>query len=305
MQIRLIPKNEDIFDPANPSAAPLARWKAWAGKSAFSAMVYLDQRSPQMFRGSIPYILDLARRLKGTNPQVQPIVNVPFPGVFQMGAVANGEFDGDYRDIARGILALHSSLSDGKIEVRLPWEHNLDGQMGANGLAEGQPNTAKDRSGRFNPGLYVLAYRRIALIFRQESKRFWLNWCPNHGKQLAADGLEVYYPGDDVVDEVGLDFYLDDGVWSGATADWAFAPASGYGFDWLIAFAKKHGKPWSIPELGAGQDHFAPVISEILRRASAAGCRWVGWYDRNEGPWWARISTGERAAIGAVVKAYI
>lgn len=285
MQICTVPQNEDV---------PCSRWKAWTGKSPTMAVLFVDQRSPALFRG-FDYAIGLARTLKQQAPQIQPVISLPFPGLYQMGAVANGEYDADYRRFFTNLLAIHDPKSTGRIVVRMPWEFNLDTY---------QTNTAKDKAGLMNAALYTLAYRRIALIGRAVSSRFWFVWCPNHGKQLAAEGLEAYYPGDDVVDEVGFDFYFQKALWLEEPASHVIAPDSGYGAQWFADFAKIHGKPWCVPELGADDDHFASQLKVLLTWFLSRGCRWVGWWDRYE-VINCQISTGALPAIGAVVKTFI
>lgn len=294
MLISMIPHNSDV---------PCSRWKAWAGTPAPEALLYFNQWSARDLDQSIPYIVDLGRKLKQQAPQVQPVWNVPFPGPFRMGEVANGEHDALYRRLFEQALAIFAPESTGRIKVRIAWEFNLDGWLDAQGTGEGQQNTAKDRSARFNDALYVLAYRRIAEIARKVSPRFWLIWCPNHGRQLVAK-LETYYPGDDVVDEIGFDFYFQKALWLDQPASNVIAPGSGYGLQWLVTFARGRGKPWCLPELGADHDHFAPELRKLLAWAKTQGCRWVGWWDRTE-VIDTRISTGDLPAIGAVVKEFV
>ena len=52
---------------------------------------------------------------------------------------------------------------------------------------------------------YIGAFRRVVGIFRRYSDDFKYDWCPGWGPQeLPAD---LVYPGDDVVDYIGLDVY--------------------------------------------------------------------------------------------------
>lgn len=61
----------------------------------------------------------------------------------------------------------------------------------------------------FWPPDYQKAYRNVALIFRQFAPNAALVWCPNSGLLGGArrDVFRPFYPGDDVVDWVGLDVY--------------------------------------------------------------------------------------------------
>ena len=52
---------------------------------------------------------------------------------------------------------------------------------------------------------YIRAFRRVVEIFRRHSSGFKYDWCPGWGPQDSA--ADLAYPGDDVVDYIGLDVY--------------------------------------------------------------------------------------------------
>ncbi len=61
----------------------------------------------------------------------------------------------------------------------------------------------------FHPADYCTVYRNVALMFRQYAPNAALIWCPNQGL-LGGEKRDVFrpwYPGDDVVDWVGMDIY--------------------------------------------------------------------------------------------------
>lgn len=61
----------------------------------------------------------------------------------------------------------------------------------------------------FTPDKYQAMYRNVALLFRQYAPNAALIWCPNSGLLGGPrrDVFRPWYPGDDVVDWVGLDIY--------------------------------------------------------------------------------------------------
>jgi hypothetical protein len=61
----------------------------------------------------------------------------------------------------------------------------------------------------FTATLYRTAYRNVALMFRRYAPNVALVWCPNSGLLGGPrrDAFSPWYPGDDVVDWVGLDVY--------------------------------------------------------------------------------------------------
>lgn len=283
MRLYVVPRNEQV---------PVTRWNAWAGYSTQKAGLHFNQEDPAQFDSSISYIVGKARELKRMNPQVQPQFSLPFPGTGQMEAIVAGTHDAVYRRAFEQMLAVFDVNSTGRIDVRIGWEQNFEPGF--------QKNSATNLAGVFDPPLYVEAYRHIVAVGRSVSPRFLYNWCPNHGLGSQTRPLSNYYPGDDVVDEIGFDFYMQ-ARWGNPSFDWIVN--SPYGAAWFRDFARVHGKPWCIPELGADNDAAAPILDQFMAWCAANGCVWIGWYDRSE-VINSEISTGALPAVGAVVKKY-
>ena len=77
-----------------------------------------------------------------------------------------------------------------------------------NDLNKNMRRDAGEETG-FTAANYVQMYRNVAQMFRQYAPNAALIWCPNSGL-LGGDKRDVFrpfYPGDDVVDWVGLDVY--------------------------------------------------------------------------------------------------
>src|SRR5205085_1192437 len=55
-----------------------------------------------------------------------------------------------------------------------------------------------------NPAQYREKWKIVATAFRKYAPNVALIWCPNHSPEKAIEG---YYPGDDFVDWVGVNFY--------------------------------------------------------------------------------------------------
>lgn len=94
---------------------------------------------------------------------------------------------------------------------------------------------------------------RVARIMRaQPGARFTFDW--NIAAGYRAIQFGAYYPGDDVVDVVGIDYYdyrfSPDVPSSPGAARWRVQTAEPGGLDDAIAFARRHGKPISLPEWG-------------------------------------------------------
>lgn len=97
--------------------------------------------------------------------------------------IANGIYDVNMRTICGVLDTLQSP-------VTLRWGHEMD-----------------DDNGQFiwagwEPADYIAAYRRMIDICRAEAPNITVMWSP-----LGDEGMELYYPGDDYVDLVGLSVF--------------------------------------------------------------------------------------------------
>lgn len=144
---------------------------------------------------------------------------------------AAGQFDGHYKDLARKLI----ENDYGNSVVRIGWEFN----------GGWYPWTARGHTEDFKG-----CWRRIALAMRSiPGAHFRFDWCATTIEGPTADA----YPGDDVVDIVGLDVYdqsfpqIDD-----PARRWQFLLTRENGLNWHRDFAQAHGKPRSFPEWGVG-----------------------------------------------------
>ena len=145
--------------------------------------------------------------------------------------VASGLHDAEFEAAAKAIAEAQP-----KAIIRLGWEMNL---VDSAWFARGQEAD------------YINAFRRVVGIFRRHSDGFKVDWCPGWGPQeLNAD---LAYPGDDVVDYIGLDVY--DYKQEGSPQErWdTYYLNAPFGLQWHRDFAARHGKPMSYPEWGVGQ----------------------------------------------------
>lgn len=162
-----------------------------------------------------------------------------------MAAGARGEYDEQFRELGRTVVA-HGRPDT---VIRLGWEFNLEGW----------------RWFTSDPEQFVGYWRRVVGAMRSvPGQHFQFDWNVNNGYSKV-DTL-AYYPGDDVVDFVGVDVY-DQGYHSSAypyPADCDEACRHGrqvrvweeeiYGGDrglrFWTDFARDRGKPLSLPEWG-------------------------------------------------------
>jgi hypothetical protein len=103
---------------------------------------------------------------------------------------------------------------------------------------------------------YKTAFRRMATTVRAACPRCKIVWSPNNGTSSGSASPIDAYPGDDVVDVVGIDSYNANGnpVVTSASAWAAYANATSAGIPVGVEawrqFALSRGKPLSLPEWG-------------------------------------------------------
>jgi hypothetical protein len=154
-------------------------------------------------------------------------------------AVAQGKHDRIYEDLARDLIA----NGRGRSIVRIGWEANGDWFPWS---AE-----AADAAG------YVAAYRHIVGVLRDIAPKLVIDFDLACGTSLRGqngrlDALNLLYPGDDVVDLVGCDFFDWYGTTSTDEASWmrSIKPEKAVGIQDVADFARAHGKGLSYPEWG-------------------------------------------------------
>ncbi|MBR1147013.1 glycoside hydrolase family 26 protein [Bradyrhizobium sp. AUGA SZCCT0431] len=211
---------------------------------------------------------------KKLNPSRNVVWSVPLtvPGT-PLADVANGLHDGEFEAAARAIAEAQP-----RAIIRLGWEMNLS-QMAW---------FAKDHEAD-----YIAAFRRVVGIFRRHSDTFKYDWCPGWGTQDTP--ADQAYPGDDVVDYIGLDVY-DFKLEGSPEERWnTFYLKAPFGLEWHRDFAAKHGKPMSYPEWGVGNFGDNPYFIQqmhdwfVKHRNNIA---YAAYFDV-DGLWPTRISNGQ------------
>jgi hypothetical protein len=207
----------------------LQMWEKWlrqAPSSVLGVDFYAQSTWEDFFKLSwVPGIW------KSLNPTRNVVWSVPLTvrGT-PLADVADGMHDAEFEAAARAISEAQPTAI-----IRIGWEMNLAGSAW---FAKGQEAD------------YIKAFRRVVAIFRRYSSDFKYDWCPGWGPQdIAAD---ISYPGDDVVDYIGLDVY--DFKYDGTAGErWDnFYLNAPFGLQWHREFAAQHGKPMSYPEWGVG-----------------------------------------------------
>jgi Glycosyl hydrolase family 26 len=187
--------------------------------------------------------------------------------------VANGLHDSDFEAAARAI-----SQAQPRAIIRLGWEMNIS-NMGW--FARGHEAD------------YIKAFRRVVDIFRRHSSAFKFDWCPGWGPQDV--DADLAYPGDDVVDYIGLDVY--DFKYEGSAEErWNnFYLKARFGLEWQRDFAAAHGKRMSFPEWGVGNFGDNPFFVQQMHdwfKANEASIAYAAYFDV-DGLWPTQIDNGQ------------
>lgn len=147
---------------------------------------------------------------------------------------AAGKFDATFQELGRMLV----QEGHGAITIRLAWEFNGDWM----------PWVAAP-----DPAAFIAYWRRVVGILRATpgtDLRF--EWAPSLGRN--ALDPELAYPGDDVVDLIGMSVYNQH--WqlpqSAFRRRWAWLRDQPNGLAWQRDFARARGKPRSFPEWGTG-----------------------------------------------------
>jgi hypothetical protein len=158
----------------------------------------------------------------------------------------NGAFDLYYKQVANDLIS--SGL--GNSVIRLGYEANCD--------------TIGPWQATNNPEGYRQLFRHIVGVMRSvPASGFSFDWTVCNGLQggKALNSFDSFYPGNDVVDIIGMDIY--DVKWQDPGASrqlrWQYLSSRKMGINEFTQFARAHGKPVSYPEWGLYRpgDNFA------------------------------------------------
>jgi beta-mannanase len=158
-----------------------------------------------------------------------------------IGGILAGDYDAN-------MAAVCSTAAGLKSKVIIRWAQEMD-----------EPEN-RFTWAHWNSADYVTAYRRMVAVCREHNKTATYMWSPK-GKP----GLSMYYPGDDVVDIVGLSVFgleqYDKDHFGGPRT---FAQALAPGYELVQGFRK----PIMIAELGyvGGSDYVRDWAAEAAKR---------------------------------------
>lgn len=144
---------------------------------------------------------------------------------------AGGAYDGHYATLAKNL----STYGHGYAIIRPGYEFN---------------GPWFRWSARSDPTSYARYFARIVKAMRAVAPGLRFCWCPTLGGDEAF--LSACYPGDDVVDQIGMDVYDQSWIanYTDPAARWQDYVTTPGGLFWLASFATTHGKPVAFPEWG-------------------------------------------------------
>ena len=220
-------------------------FSAWLGNDATYALDYIDEAQSWTDIAERPdWLLARWSAWVRAGADRRLILSVPMLNQASSGMLAEGAagaFDDYFRRLAQKIV----DYGLGNAIIRLGWESNGDWY----------PWRASA-----DPEAWKAYYRRIVTIMRSvqpkladlrpQSFEFDLSYC--RGTSGTQVRFETMYPGDDVVDILGLDSY--DVKWRDALSPpdvrWNDVLTQEMGLNDFKAFAAAHGKPMALSEWG-------------------------------------------------------
>lgn len=228
---------------------------------------------------------------KAAEAVVYSIPMLPWKASLREGA------DGKFDELFRKYGALLVEKGYQASVLRIGWEFN------ANWYAW---SATKD------PQAYVDYWRRIVSIFRETPRaQFKFDWCPAaSARGFSADRA---YPGDDVVDFIGLDFYNMpvDGKITSPEERWVTRMNMHHGLKWHREFAQSHRKRMSFPEWGTGKhtkyvgaDDDAYFIEQMAAWMADSPVAYHNYWEYKSKELDTRLSTGAQPKAAAAFRKY-
>ncbi len=227
----------------------IAGYSAWLGKEVTVGHTYLPGKSWHDLEGP-DWVLDPWAQWRSAKPGRVLVLNVPMlapsdPPVGDGEAVrllrlgAKGSFDPHFRALAERLVQRKAAQTI----IVLGWEMNGTTYSG---------RCAPD------PTAWKAFWRRIVAAMRSVSgQAFRFDFAPVRGAQ--AIPWPRCYPGDDVVDIIGMDSY--DQHPGHSFTDFVHQP---YGLGDQAEFAHEHGKPMSYPEWGLFENGDNPAYIRAM-----------------------------------------
>lgn len=273
----IVPPLTVVFVGNDPRDA--GRFEEWLGRDLDGVQIHGGSAGWDDWINSIAWLAglwrDQGRRIFWSVPLI--------PKGADLASAAAGLKDDAY---GKAALIIAAASPEGEIYIRTGWEFNGDWM----------PWAARGREAEF-----VRAFRNFVAAFRSASDRFRFEWTPNIGDH--GMNPEAAWPGDDVVDVVGLDFYYFP-QWDGADPQpaWRSMVERRFGLAWHQAFAASHGKPTAYAEWGVSIDAADGYIAEAADWFRTHPVVYQSYWN-SDADYPGRLDAGRMPAVGAAYRA--
>lgn len=218
----------------------VSKFQSWLGRGVDEIELHGDHSSWAALKSGFSWQAGLFRPLGADIVWSVPLI----PQGATLDAAATGAYDANYKALAQQFVSQWPY--DQQIFLRVGWEFNGKGYF---------PWCAVGKATQ-----YKAAFRHFVQAFRSVApNRFKFEWTPNIGN-VGMDPTTAY-PGDDVVDVIGMDFYYNT-KWLGTdpTKAWNYIVTEKWGLQWHQDFAAQHHKPTAYDEWAVNSDGAGPFI---------------------------------------------
>lgn len=263
-------------------------YEAWLGRRIDACVDFLDRSAWDKIEASLRWLLHCRRAQSRRLVLSLPMV----PHGVPLAEGASGQHDARYRTV--GELLVSRGHPDAII--RIGWEFNGNWYPWA---------SFRD------PPAFIACWRRMAQILRGvPGQRFTLDWNANAGR--GAMRADEAYPGDDVVDVIGLDAYNQSYPREeDPERRWRFMMEQPFGLAWHRDFAAAHRKPRSFPEwaTGTSRDGHGGGDDPLYVRRMLDWMRtgptvlYMGYWEYNDPLYDGRLGTGLRPQAAEAFRA--
>jgi hypothetical protein len=240
------PADTDGPFPSGVAAGMLAEARAWAeyrGRKVDVVVTYSDRASWQTIVN--PWMGSDTAHFRGFSGDwviSQPLFPDSGPEKGSLADCAAGAYNGKWTEFGRWLV----DRGRGDSFVRLGWEFN------GSWFAWAATNTSQ----------WIQCFRNASSSIKAGSPAARIDWTMNAHGSSTPSGAFALYPGDAYVDVVGIDSY---DMYPPSPDEDAFDRQcyADMGLCQAIAFARRHGKLFSVPEWG--------VVGQRGTKAGAAG----------------------------------
>jgi hypothetical protein len=261
------------------STSDVTQFEGWLGRQVDGILGYTGNASWSDYDGSVGWAAGLWAALDRRVLWSVPLI----PTGASLAEAAAGSYDDHYKKAAQTLATFRTQES--VLYIRTGWEFNGDWFPWA---AKGK---AQDFAG---------AFRHFVTAFRGVSSRFRFEWNVNVGD--VGMNPEDAYPGDDIVDIVGMDFYWNT-QWDpkDPAAAWNSMVTRTYGLSWHQDFAKAHGKPTAYSEWGVMADGAETYIQNAKTWFTSHDVVYQTYWN-SDNAFQGKLSSGQYPSTGAAYR---